>query len=571
MRSPVRVHRQAAGERRRAFRDAARVVAHATAHPHRVLGAAAALRPLSGRRARRRRRLPRQRRRDRAACKRVSASVKLALGGRVLINDAGDDVQLALGASGAGASLPYTDLLAPDSNVRAVALFTQPPGDAFRVRGTIATVGPTRGAGTFAVDPARRRRVRPVPLLALGRLAAGRRIRARAADLSERGLALYARLPAGRRAQGGVAAGRADPDAAADLRASSTPTSPPPERLPRSAWAARSGAATCASKGYALGTGSVRLGGTFSDVRLADIRVDGPLGRFGGRGRVLERALRARRKLRRDAARPRRVHHRPERAGRGPRPGARDHRRQNRIVVQTTGADFSGAARPRRRDRSRQRHARGREQNAVRIIAAEGSIGGARAVAADTGGPFLVSAPALPVAALRGTGVPIQAGTLTLFGVADLRGTGPSFDGLVALARRGRVGPADQRRCRRRARRRHGARERRRRRARHDLRRLRGTGRRDRADRSGALAYDLAADVPIGDVDGAAPHAALAGEVLGGQLRRGGARARLAARSRACRVNVTVPEGSYNGLSFRDGARGDRAQRRARSSRATAR
>ena len=79
--------------------------------------------------------------------------MNLALGGRVLINDAGDDVQLALGASGAGASLPYTDLLAPDSNVRAVALFTQPPGDAFRVRGTIATVGPTRGAGTFAVTP----------------------------------------------------------------------------------------------------------------------------------------------------------------------------------------------------------------------------------------------------------------------------------------------------------------------------------------------------------------------------------------------------------------------------------
>jgi len=73
------------------------------------------------------------------------------------------------------------------------------------------------------------------------------------------------------------------------------------------------------------------------------------------------------------------------------------------------------------------------ENKAVRILAAEGSIGGARAVAADTGGPFLVSAPALPVSALRGTGVPIQAGTVALFGVADLRGAGPSFDGIVAL------------------------------------------------------------------------------------------------------------------------------------------
>ncbi len=137
-------------------------------------------------------------------------SVSLALGGRVLVNDAGDDVQLALSASGAGAALPYTDLLAPDSNVRAVALFTQPPGDAFRVRGTIATVGPTRGAGTFAVTPLGRRRVRPVPVLARRRIDLGRRVRARAPDLTERRLAVHARLPARRRATARGVAGRAD-------------------------------------------------------------------------------------------------------------------------------------------------------------------------------------------------------------------------------------------------------------------------------------------------------------------------------------------------------------------------
>lgn len=476
-------------------------------------------------------------------------SVRLALGGRVLVNDAGDDVQLALGASGAGAALPYTDLLAPDSTVRAVALFSEPPGDAFRVRGTIGTIGPTRGAGTFAVDPLGVGEFGPFRFSrADGSLLAGgfeleRPISQSAGWLYTRGFRLAdvrkaASLPGVQIPMLPRIAGVVD----GDLAAGGTPSSFGVGGTIRGR--------DLRVEGYALGTGSVRLGGTFSDVRLADIRVDGPLGRFGGQGAFsnglfaldgrYDGSLQDLEPFTSDASARGEVH--------GP---VRATIAQNRIVVQTTGADLAGG------------YVRGVaidrvsgtlvvENKAVRIMAAEGSIGGARAVAADTGGAFLVSAPALPVSALRGTGVPIQAGTVALFGVADLRGAGPSFDGVVALE--GGVasglpisGGVDVALAGGTARVSNG------------VGGLGSTyadfsGRVDGIGQTGpgALAYDLAADVPIGDVDVLRRTLRVPVKYLEGsfaaavRVRGNGAQPNLSG-------NVTIPEGSYNGLSFRDG------------------
>jgi len=475
--------------------------------------------------------------------------MSLALGGRVLINDAGDDVQLALGASGAGASLPYTDLLAPDSNVRAVALFTQPPGDAFRVRGTIATVGPTRGAGTFAVTPLGVGEFGPFRFSRSdGSLLAGgfeleRPISQSAGWLYTRGFRLAdvrkaASLPGVQIPMLPPIAGVVD----ADLAAAGTPSSFGLGGTIRGR--------DLRVEGYALGTGSVRLGGTFSDVRLADIRVDGPLGRFDGAGAFsnglfaldgnYDGTMQDLAAFTTDPSARGQVH--------GP---VRATIAGDRIVVQTTGADFSGA------------HVRGVaidrvsgtlavENKTLRIIAADGSIGGARAVAADTGGPFLVSAAALPVAALRGTGVPIQAGTLTLFGVADLRGAEPSFDGVVALqdgvaSGLPISGGVDVALAGGRARVRDGVGE-------------LGTtyanfaGQVDGIGQSGptALAYDLAGDVPIGDVAVLQRTLRLPVKYLEGSF-AAAVRVRGYGAQPSVSGEVTVPEGSYNGLSFRDG------------------
>jgi hypothetical protein len=476
-------------------------------------------------------------------------SVKLALGGRVLVNDAGDDVQLALGANGAGAALPYTDMLAPDSTVRAVALFTEPPGDAFRVRGTIATVGPTRGAGTFAVTPLGVGEFGPFRFsrddgsLLAGGFELERPISQSAGWLYTRGFRLAdvrtpAALPGVRIPALPRIAGVVD----GDLAAGGTPSTFGVGGTIRGR--------DLRVEGYALGTGSVRLGGTFSDVRLADIRVDGPLGRFGGQGAFsnglfaldgrYDGSLQNLEPFTSDPSARGEVH--------GP---VRATIEQNRIVVQTTGAELAGA------------HVRGVaidrvsgtlavENKSVRIIAAEGSIGGARAVAADTGGSFLVSAPALPVTALRGTGVPVQAGTLALFGVADLRGAGPSFDGVVDLddgvaAGLPISGGVDVALAGGTARVSNG------------VGGLGATyadfaGRVDGIGRTGpgALAYDLAANVPIGDVDVLRRTLRVPVKYLEGSF---GAAVRVRGSGAQPNVSgtVTIPEGSYNGLSFRNG------------------
>ena len=471
------------------------------------------------------------------------------LGGRALFGgDAGNDFVFALNARGPGASIPYADVLAPDSGVVATALIQAPPHESFYARGAIAASGATTGSGTFAVDP---KGVGEFGPFEFGRadgssLAGGfelqRPISQSAGWIHARGFRLAqvknaAALP-GASIPGlpplsgtidGDLAGGGTPDAFGlagvlrghDLRVAS----------------------------FAIGEGSVRLDGTLSDVRLADIDVNGPLGRFSGNGAYSDGLFALEGNY--DGALERLAQFTSDPSARGAIHGpVRATLAQNHIVVQTTGADIAGG------------RVRGVAVDNVagtiavdngksfRVVAVDGSIGGGRAVAADAGGAFLVSAPALPVAALRGAGLPLQAGTLSLFGLADLRGTGgPSFDGVVALSDGVASGypvsgGADVALAAGTAQIRSGVAA---------LGRTYGSfaGRVDGIGGSGAnaLAYDLGARVPIGDVEEVRSVLRMPVKYLDGsfsadvRVRGSGARPRVDG-------DVAVPEGSYNGLAF---------------------
>jgi hypothetical protein len=479
-------------------------------------------------------------------------SAAVAIGGRILLGTGGDDVRIAVNARGRGSSLPYAAVLAPDADVVATALLTQPPGAGFSARGTIGALGPTTGAGTFAVDPHGVGEFGPLEFArADGTSLAGgfelqRPISQSAGWLHARGFRL-AEVRNDVRLPGAVIAGLPPLSGVidGDLAGGGTPD-------------AFGLAGTLTGHDlrygkYALGSGSVRLGGSLREVRLADIRLDGPLGRFSGDGAYDGGlfALEGRYDGTLDRLRPFTSDPSAHGEVHGP---VRATIAQNRIVVQTTGAQLAGA------------HVRGVaiervagtlmvDGSALRIIAADGTIGGGRVVAADAGGPFLVSAPGVPVSALRGAGIPLQAGTLAFYGLADLRGHTPSFDGLVSLDEGVASGfpvSGDA-----------------------DLALTGGTAH----IRSGvaafgatygtfngnvggvgttgpnALAYDLSASVPIGDVGEMRRALRLPVKYLEGsfaaQVRVGGngARPRVAG-------GVAVPEGSYNGLAFRDARAG---------------
>jgi TamB, inner membrane protein subunit of TAM complex len=480
-------------------------------------------------------------------------SVNLGLGGRVILGQDGkNDILIAVNAAGAGSSLPYADMLAPDANVIATVLLNEPPGEAFNARGTIGAVGRTTGAGTFSVDQKGVGEFGPLAFTrSNGESFAGafeleRPISQSAGWIHARNFRLAdvrkaATLPGGIAAAippiagviDGDFAGGGSPDTfgiAGTMRGRDLRYGP-----------------------YALGSGTVRLGGSFSDIRLS-ANLAGPLGRFSGEGAYdgdvfalqgdYDGRLESLRPFIADATAQGAVHG-PIRATIG----------KNRIVVQTTGAELPGA---RIRGVAVDRVAGTLavdDGKTLRLIAADGSLGGGQVVASDAGGPFLVSAPAVPVAALRGAGLPLQAGTLAFFGLADIRGRSPSFDGLVGVEDGRAAGyPISG-----------GA----------DLALAGGTANVRRgvaalgttygtfggrvygigAKGADALAYDLNAQVPIGDVGEVRRALRLPVKYLEGsfsadvRVRGNGARPRIGGE-------VAVPEGSYNGLAFRDARAG---------------
>ena len=356
----------------------------------------------------------------------------VATAGTVDFTDAGIDMQFALHADGAGVLLPYADVLAPDAHVLADAIIAHHQGDApgFTARGALAAIGPTHGAMAFAVDQRGVGEFGPFmfarddgSMLAGGFelqrpiSASGGWVHAthfRLADVAAAGALPGAAVPALPPLSGvldGDLAGAGTPDAFAvaghvegrDIHAA----------------------------GFALGDASVTLAGTLDDVQLAALHLAGPLGRFDGSGAYAngllaidgryDGTLEQLRPVTRDASARGEVH--------GP---VRMALANGVATVQSSGADLrAGSYRgvPVERVAGTLRI----DGSSVRVLAADASLGGgARIVAADVGGGFLLSAPDISAVTLRGAGVPLDAGKLSLFGVADLRGA-PRFDGTVAL------------------------------------------------------------------------------------------------------------------------------------------
>ncbi|HEY4439239.1 MAG TPA: translocation/assembly module TamB domain-containing protein [Candidatus Elarobacter sp.] len=468
-------------------------------------------------------------------------AVALRMGGSADFTADGTTMGFALAAHGAGSSLPYTNAIAPDATIDGVALFDEPLKQGFNVRGTLAAVGNTSGAGTFSVNqygvgefgPFSFGRVDGESLAGAFELA--RPISASAGWLHLRNFRLadvraVAALP------GAVVPGLPPISGTVDgdLAAGGTPST--------FALAGTISGRNIRAVGYDIGNGRVTLAGTFADVRMTDLTVDGPLGRFAGEGGYgggvlaldgnYDGSLEQLRPFLADPSAHGGVH--------GP---VRATVAQRRILVQTTGADFNGGS-IRGVAVDRVAGTLAVEGKSLRILAADGSIGGGRAVAADVGGPFLVSAPQVPVSALRGAGLPLQGGDLAMFGVADLRG-GPRFDGFLAVdngvaAGYPVTGSADLAYAGTTAQVRNG------------IAALGTTyGEFDgRIDEVGKVnAFDLTANVPIGDVAQMSHTMRLPVKWLYGsfaaQMHVGGAGAHPVVAG-----TMQVPEGSYNGLNF---------------------
>jgi hypothetical protein len=187
---------------------------------------------------------------------------------------------------------------------------------------------------------------------------------------------------------------------------------------------------------YRLGDVAADLRGTFGDLRLRDIRLDGPAGRFRGDGAVAGGIFGVRgtydgtfadlEPFTGDIAARGAVH--------APVAALAD---GGRVTVQTTGAALGGAS----IDGVALTGARGTLEvagSAVRIITAGATLGGApgvagaQAVAAARGGETAVSMAGVPAQALAGSGLPLSAGRISVFGLADL--ARPAFHGSIDLA-----------------------------------------------------------------------------------------------------------------------------------------
>jgi hypothetical protein len=297
---------------------------------------------------------------------------------------------------------------------------------------------------------------------------------------------------------------------------------------------------------YPLGDLAADLGGTFDDMRLRGITLDGPRGKFRGDGAVARGVFGVRGTY--DGSLPDLRPFTGDIGGRGnvhaPVAALVDDRG---VTVQTAGAVLSGGS----------IHgialgaASGTMQIAgtsVRIITGSATLDGAHAVAAARNGETAISMVGVPAAAFAGSGLPLDAGRVSVFGLGNL--DRPAFHGSIDLDRGQAMGfpiggwvdialtgrSLD---------------------IRDGIAALGDTygrlgGRID--DIGGAnFRYNLAAGVRLGDVGGLIRDLHLPLRYAEGSF---AARVQIAGDAAATSVSGTVaaPEGSYNGLAFRDGA-----------------
>ncbi len=182
---------------------------------------------------------------------------------------------------------------------------------------------------------------------------------------------------------------------------------------------------------YPLGMIAGDLGGTFDDMRLHGIRLDGPRGRFRGDGAIARGVFGVRGTY--DGSLPDLRVFTGDIGGRGnvhaPVTALVDDRA---VTVQTTGAVLDQA--------SIHGVALGAASGtmtiagqAVRIVTGAATLDGAHAVAAARGGETAISMVGVPAAAFAGSGLPLDAGRISVFGLGDLER--PAFHGSIDLDR----------------------------------------------------------------------------------------------------------------------------------------
>lgn len=185
-----------------------------------------------------------------------------------------------------------------------------------------------------------------------------------------------------------------------------------------------------------LGTLSADLGGTFADMRLHGIHMDGPRGHFRGDGAVTRGVFAVRGNY--DGSLPELQAFTGDIDARGrvhaPMAALVDARG---VTVQTTGAVLGGG--------SIHGVALGSaagtmtiDGGAVRIITGSATLDGAHAVAAARDGETAISMVGVPAAAFAGSGLPLAAGRVSVFGLGNL--SQPSFHGSIDLDRGSALG-----------------------------------------------------------------------------------------------------------------------------------
>jgi hypothetical protein len=356
--------------------------------------------------------------------------VKLAVAGQIPVDVSDGQLEGAVHIAGDAAALPYAQAVAAGATIGGDAIVGGSGYDGFRARGTLAADGAHgRGTGVIAVDQRGRGEFGPFlftrddgSVLAGGlRLERNRSLSGGwvalehyRVDVPPRPALLTGVDLPGFPAIGGIVDGA--------LVAGGPPSD--------FAVAGHVGARDARYDRYPLGTVSADLAGTFGDLRLHDIRLDGPAGRFRGAGNVAggtfgarglyDGSLEALRAFTGDIGGHGAIH--------APVEALAD---SSGVTVQTSGAVLRaasihgialGAAAGTLRVAG----------SAVRIITGAATIGGANAVAAARDGATAVSLTGVPATAFAGSGLPLAAGRVSVFGLADL--THPAFRGSIDLS-----------------------------------------------------------------------------------------------------------------------------------------
>jgi hypothetical protein len=471
----------------------------------------------------------------------------IGLGARFLLGGPALDSAIVASASAPGRKIPYAENLAPEATVDALALITGGAAG-YRARGTVdLRAADAAGSGMFAVDERGSGEFGPFTLARtdgsslIGALRLERPTSQSAAWISADRYRIA--LPAVASRFGGISV-PAFPPVAGVIDGELAGGGPP------SAFAVAGNL-----RGHdlrvanaQLGTGRVQLGGTLGDVRLAGLATDGPAGRFNGTAAASRDGFALHGQY--DGSLDRLVPFTGKQQAHGAvRGNVLATISGGDVVVQSSNAALSGGTvRGVALDSAAGTIAV--HANAFHLIAGTGSIGGRHAVAAESRGTVAVSAPDIPSAALRGTGVPLDAGNVSAYGVADLRSRLPRFAGTIAVAGgRARGYPVagdaqiDVNGTRARISTATGA-----------LGSTYGSigGSIDGIGATG-LHYDLSARVPLGDIDLLRRDLRLPVRALAGsfdadlRVRGSGVRPLVDGRFEA-------PEGVYNGLTFRGGA-----------------